>query len=144
MKSSINRRSVLQAIGAGPVLALPAVAGSVSNQQTEIERLYANWLQHKDDYVEALKGESIAFHAAKAAGLDPFKAEREYYDKHVEGFFHAMTDTEKQVFALKAETMADQAIKSKLSLYPWDDMDTITDSILADADRILAAGKGVV
>lgn len=117
---------------------------SASSDQTEIQRMYRDWLQHKEDYVESLKGENIAFNEAKAAGLDAMEAERVHYEKYVEGFVDAMLETEKQVFALKAETMADQAIKSKLSLYPWDCLDRMETSILADADRILAAELGLV
>lgn len=138
MKTPINRRTVLQAISAAPIVALPGVAVSASLERTEIQRLFAIWTVQRDNYVTGLKGSSKAAEDAKAAGRSDYLAvESAYNDKHAEPWSDKLFATEKVITAIPATNFVDIALKFKVANWPEDMMEPVNVSVMADMNAVL-------
>ncbi len=130
-----NRRELILGGTAAALVPMRGVAAPVS----EIQRLYAKWLAQKEAYTIAGKGSSKAFIAAKAAGLNPHKAETEYEAEFVDPLWDAMDKTELLIEAEPADTLIGLAIKIAVAFWIEGSFDTAAiASLQSDAVRALA------
>ncbi|MGR3662336.1 MAG: hypothetical protein ACU0CA_14320 [Paracoccaceae bacterium] len=131
----MKRRNLLKAIGIAPLAALPAMATG----QTEIEHLYAIWKQYDADHLAALAGSSLAWKAAKAAGLCAITAENEYDKTQVDPILDKILEVEKQIYEQQADNLTDLTIKVAVALHQPDEYESYDMiSIRQDVDRLLA------
>ncbi|MGR3662335.1 MAG: hypothetical protein ACU0CA_14315 [Paracoccaceae bacterium] len=127
MKNSINRRTALQAIGAAPIVALPAVAMSASPEQTDIQRLYVDWRDLTKDYF------------AVDARYDRGEIDDTRFEQLANPILEQRFGFEDQIAALDGQSLEDLAIKAIISAhYAWSDAE-MQKSLSADAVRFLKA-----
>lgn len=137
-KAPINRRTVLQAIGAAPLAALPVAAMSASPDQTEIQRLFDVWEGHRDKYVAGLQLSTKACNEARDAGRsDYLDVESEYNQKYAYPWCDKLQDTEKLLLAIPATGFIDIALKFTVANWPEDGMEPATTAVMLDMDKVL-------